>query len=454
MKKIEKKLPASYNKLYPILLFVATLFMGLGYASLNPTNLTIDLSALAKPQHGVFISNSILNSSDEGSFKVLSTNETLLESNVVLSTISDKSYVSYKIEIHNNTDHDYYYNGVLCDINDKSFYSNSDILFEVSGINKDDILHSKGTAIITLLFKYADGVVPSESNNKLTSFINFEFLPVSNLLNNIVTTISSTTGIFYNSDTSLNYTINVTNNNTIPIIYDVVGVSTDAINYSGGATGVSVAAGGSLSSNFTLMGVNGYEYNGGIYTIPVTINRTSPIAVDVVTYQMEIDTVKEIEFSIDGVTYKGLDNMTWESWFSSSYNTIGYSLPIIKTSNGQDVSSTDMLIEGGSYDLYVAISVDNGEGLYTSIIGRPNDTLENVVSDGLELSFVNPFGNIKLYNLVIYGENIVTNDGFLVPIPSSVSIVNVKDKFKDYSSYYIGDCSIDGYKMCLYGDPI
>ena len=289
MRKIKKKLPSSYNKLYPILLFIATLFMGLGYASLNPANLTINFLAQAIPQNGVFISDSIFNSSDEGNFKIVSTNSTLLNSSVVLSSDNPESFVSYKIVIYNNTDHDYYYNGVLCDTSDLEFYSNPSINYEVSGINVNDVLYSKSSATITILFKYASGVVPSVDNNKLNSFINFDFRPVSGLVNNIVSTISSNTGVFENVDSILNYTLSITNNNGIPVSYDVICDSTDAINCTGGVRGVVIPAYGTSNVSIDLRTVNGYVYRGDIHSIDVILKLVSPTEVEVNTYQIAVD---------------------------------------------------------------------------------------------------------------------------------------------------------------------
>lgn len=289
MRKINKKLPSSYNKLYPILLFVATLFMGLAYATLNPTDLAIGLTALADPQDGVFIYDAIFNSSNEGSFEIASTNSTLLNSEVVLSSTNNESYVSYNIVIYNNTDHDYYYNGVLCDTSDTSFYSNSNIVFEVSGVNQDDILYSKSSAVITILFKYADGVVPSVDNNKLTSFINFKFLPVSGLVNNIVSSISSSTGVFENVDSVLDYTLSITNNNGIPVSYDVVCNSTEAINCTGGVSSVVLPAYGTSNVSIALKTVDGYVYRGDTHSIDVILKLVSPAQVDVNTYQISVE---------------------------------------------------------------------------------------------------------------------------------------------------------------------
>ena len=174
MRKIKKKLPSSYNKLYPILLFIATLFMGLGYASLNPANLTINFLAQAIPQNGVFISDSIFNSSDEGNFK-------------------------------------------------------------------------------------------------------------------IVSTISSNTGVFENVDSILNYTLSITNNNGIPVSYDVICDSTDAINCTGGVRGVVIPAYGTSNVSIDLRTVNGYVYRGDIHSIDVILKLVSPTEVEVNTYQIAVD---------------------------------------------------------------------------------------------------------------------------------------------------------------------
>ena len=50
-----KKLPAYFNKLYPILLIFATIFMGIGYAMLNSTKLEVSGSLVGLKQDGIFI---------------------------------------------------------------------------------------------------------------------------------------------------------------------------------------------------------------------------------------------------------------------------------------------------------------------------------------------------------------------------------------------------------------
>ena len=58
MKRVGKKrIPPSTNKLFPILILVAVMVMGIGYASINSVIMNINGEAIAKKQDGVYITN-------------------------------------------------------------------------------------------------------------------------------------------------------------------------------------------------------------------------------------------------------------------------------------------------------------------------------------------------------------------------------------------------------------
>ena len=66
--------------------------------------------------------------------------------------------------------------------------------------------------------------------------------------------------------------------------------------------------------------------------------------------------------------------MTWAEWLVSEYNTTGETTPIIKTSNFEDVSYNDVILNGGCYGFYIeqvtgSATFDDGVTLSVSELG-------------------------------------------------------------------------------------
>lgn len=171
----KKKLPTCYNKIFPLLLLFATFFMGLAYASINSTDLSILASATMTGKDGLFISGLTLNSNSGSdiSFNRTEAYNTVLDSTIALSETDGGSFVTYNISIFNNYDLDFTFMDVVYD---SSFYDNSNIVFYLEGLDVGDSISSKEEITFQITFKYKDGVVPEDGNNILNSYINFRFL--------------------------------------------------------------------------------------------------------------------------------------------------------------------------------------------------------------------------------------------------------------------------------------
>jgi len=50
-----KRVPPYTNKLFPMLILLSVIFMGIGYASINSISLNINGEVLAKAQDGIYI---------------------------------------------------------------------------------------------------------------------------------------------------------------------------------------------------------------------------------------------------------------------------------------------------------------------------------------------------------------------------------------------------------------
>lgn len=172
----QKKPPNCYHKLFSVLLLVATLFMGIGYATINSISLEFEGSVIVQQQDNLFISEVEFSESKNGSLErmdIISAFQTVLNSKVTLSSSDADSYVSYIIKIYNSTSDTYYYTGV--DPN-YEFYDNSDIIFNVNNLNDDNILNSNSTMVFEITFQYKDSNLPD--NNVLNSYIKFCFSKV------------------------------------------------------------------------------------------------------------------------------------------------------------------------------------------------------------------------------------------------------------------------------------
>ena len=101
------------NKLYlflSILFCVATLFMGVGYASINSISLNVNGKMTAQVQDGIFITTvEYLNSNyaDVNNSKIINASKTNLNSNVVLLN-NPNAYITYNGSFTNdNCTNDY-----------------------------------------------------------------------------------------------------------------------------------------------------------------------------------------------------------------------------------------------------------------------------------------------------------------------------------------------------------
>jgi len=168
-----KRVPPYANKLFPILILVATLFMGIGYASINSISLNINGEVIAKAQDGIYITEvnyvSDVNANLEKS-KILNAYQTNLSSNIVLSDTNSNSSATYEITIYNSTDYDYQFDGVEYLLGEDT-YNNENIIFELDGLQIGDSLKTNKEITFTITFKYNSQII----NNKLKSFLNFKF---------------------------------------------------------------------------------------------------------------------------------------------------------------------------------------------------------------------------------------------------------------------------------------
>jgi len=187
-------------EIYTVLLFVAFIFMSIGYAQISDIDMIVSGQAKATAQNGVFIYDVGEASAGGGAGggtggnAAESTVDTYFSTNlgttVVLGNTTD-STISYNVSLYNNSNDKYVfvgveepvvYNNLNGDRNEYITYSLSENMKAgetIIGYGAND-----KTLDFTVTFKYKDGVVPSTDADKvLNSLLNIRFrlLPMVSL---------------------------------------------------------------------------------------------------------------------------------------------------------------------------------------------------------------------------------------------------------------------------------
>ena len=176
MKK-KKQLPAYFNKLYPILLIFATIFMGIGYAMLNSTKLEINGALVGLKQEGIFITQ-VKYVEDSNADKANSYIDyhiaTTVKSYIKL-TNDPSSSITYEITVYNSDNITYYYDRTLTmDVENNPTYTNDNITHQVTGIEKYDAVEPGETRTFNVTFSYLNS--DQITDTELTSIINYKFV--------------------------------------------------------------------------------------------------------------------------------------------------------------------------------------------------------------------------------------------------------------------------------------
>ena len=166
----------SKNKDWPYLLFVfiATLFMSVGYAAIDSISLNIGATVAATVQQRVFITDVEYVSNvdaDLSNSEIKNFVQSTMNSKIVLSDTNGSSSITYRVTLYNNSDISYYFDEVRYD---SSFYDNENIIFTLNGLTRLDEIESNDSLSFTITFSYKDNIVASKDT--LNSYLNFAFL--------------------------------------------------------------------------------------------------------------------------------------------------------------------------------------------------------------------------------------------------------------------------------------
>ena len=171
------------NKFYvifSILFCIATLFMGVGYASINSISLNVFGEMTAQVQDGVFITDvKCINDDSYSELEKLTINSyksTIIDSVVSLDNVDNSSSLKLEVTVYNSNSEDYVFVGTFFE---DEFYDNKNIIFELEGVQIDDIV-SKGEYLTFYVnFSYRQDGSSDISLNVLNSMIDYRFEPYS-----------------------------------------------------------------------------------------------------------------------------------------------------------------------------------------------------------------------------------------------------------------------------------
>ena len=167
MKQIKKR------RLLLLIIIIGTMFIGVGYASINSITGEITGIVLAEVQSGVFITDVEYVSDIEADMNISRVENfigTTLNNTVGLSETNPNSQITYKVTVYNNSEEEAVFVGPIYD---EEFYSNPNIEFEISGFTEGEVIGANESREIIITFKYKNETIPEETT--LSSYINFKF---------------------------------------------------------------------------------------------------------------------------------------------------------------------------------------------------------------------------------------------------------------------------------------
>jgi len=175
IKKRIKRIPKSTRKMFPIFLLIATLCMSIGYAAVNSVSLDFLGDIAAKDHDGVFITDIEYVEREDflpsENIDIYTANKTIVDSKVILEQNSS-SNVKLKITVFNSSNEDHVFVGTFFD---EEFYDNTNITFDLVGVEIEDIIKAGDYLTFYAIFKFND--TTKVTDNILNSTIDYRFEP-------------------------------------------------------------------------------------------------------------------------------------------------------------------------------------------------------------------------------------------------------------------------------------
>lgn len=271
--KEKKKTLVNVKKLFPMFILLATIFMGIGYASINSIILEFGGNANAKEIDGVYITEvnyvSDVNA-DVNNSRIINAYQTNLNSQIALSTTDVNSSITYSVTFYNATDKTYYFYDVDF-VDDETTYSNSDITFTVVGANQGTALNSKQYITFKVVFSYKDNIL--SENNILNSYLNFVFKEKFSITYENINDINNYPSEIYEGE-MLQIDFSSSSIRNIKVYVDDVEFN----NYTFVDSKLTIE---NVSSNLVIRGIS--DYDG--YDVPVTDETSDFIIIESTTQQ-------------------------------------------------------------------------------------------------------------------------------------------------------------------------
>ena len=321
--KTEKdRVPTCYNRIYPLVILAAILFMGIGYAQINSINMTISGNALAIIPSDVYITSATISGGTNGAntegSNISSYTQTMLSSNIILSQTNINSTLSMQVSIKNNSNKVKYFDDI---ISSSALYSNHNIDYTLTGLTKGDPINPGDTITTTLTFKYSDTYKNSSPtqpyNNTLESTIEYNF--EDSIAVEYAVTISginfTPTQSELHAHEGETYTINLQSANYYLIV---------------------TMNGTTLSEN------TGYTFSSGILSIPNVIGNISILAASKEVYNFVIDEPVNVHTISGQSSISDTSSMTAETISNKNITKIGINF---QYSSGNKVYSVNIRLK-------------------------------------------------------------------------------------------------------------
>ena len=165
------------NMLLLLAMLIATMIMGVGYASIEGITGEIEGKVIADAQEGVFITDVEYVSDIDANInncKIDNFLETMLNSTIELSKTNPASEIQYKVTVYNSSTETVPFVGVVYD---DDFYDNPDIIFEITkeGFQIGQTINPGETKEVYIAFKYKnESTEAMPENTILKSYLNFK----------------------------------------------------------------------------------------------------------------------------------------------------------------------------------------------------------------------------------------------------------------------------------------
>lgn len=288
------------NNIYLTLIALATLFMSIGYASINSITMDIvGLASIASPE-GIYISSVTVDEENtQGGVNVSNDiGDTFINSNIILEN-NLSSNLTIVVEICNKYSDDRIFNSLnyldpnsdlIDDPTFSTMYTNKDIIIDEQSYSAfiGTILPSNDCINVPIKFKYSSDI-ETVTNNSLNINMNFKFDTIETYSSNISYQISSNSGTFASASTQLDYELTVINNNPYPIKFNTLGSNTDDVLLNGIDSNLDVLANDSTVTTITLSPAKDL-YTTATVTSAVSIKVISPVEIPANEFIINIET--------------------------------------------------------------------------------------------------------------------------------------------------------------------